>query len=84
MKRNNVVSQIENIKSLPPTKQPQFYANELGQIIEKYAPNYPNCTEKEMFAVWTAIFDLGWLKGKSHEARRLRQSANRATENAPV
>lgn len=76
--QKNLIQQIEKLKKRPITSQ--FYTDELHLILREYAPNYPQCTDNEMFSVWNALFFLGWLKGKSYEARRRRQKARRAAE----
>ena len=83
MKRKNIVEQIEALKKLPLTKKPPFFASEYREILEHYAPDYPkSINSNQIFELCTAIFGYGYIKGRDYEARKRRQNARKATEQA--
>ena len=64
---------IRKIEALPEAERLTFSAEDLAQLIDKHAPEYPiKLNDNELFDLICGVFDYGVLRGRQYEAYRRR------------
>ena len=66
---------VRKIEALPEAERLTFSAEDLAQLIDKHAPEYPiRINNNELFALISGVFEYGVLRGRQYEAYRRRRS----------